>query len=213
MSDFYKTEQENFWAGDFGTQYIERNRDEPTIASNVMFFSKMLCRTAPIYSAIEFGANIGLSILAMKRLLPSVKFAAVEINAQAADHLRAIQGIDVFENSILEFDPPKEFDLSISKGVLIHIDPEHLPVVYEKLYQASGRYILLAEYYNPTPVEVTYRGHDNKLFKRDFAGEMMDRFEDLKLIDYGFVYHRDAFPQDDMNWFLMEKTNENRLKD
>jgi hypothetical protein len=43
-------------------------------------------------------------------------------------------------------------------------------------------------------------------FKRDFAGEIMDRFPDLRLVDYGFVYHRDPqFPQDDFTWFLMEK--------
>jgi spore coat polysaccharide biosynthesis protein SpsF len=28
----------------------------------------------------------------------------------------------------------------------------------------------------------------------------------LKLADYGFVYRRDIrFPQDDINWFLLEK--------
>ena len=45
-----------------------------------------------------------------------------------------------------------------------------------------------------------------KLFKRDFAGELLDAFPSLDLVDYGFVYHRDPnFPQDDMNWFLLEK--------
>ena len=40
----------------------------------------------------------------------------------------------------------------------------------------------------------------------NFAGEMLDRFRDLRLVDYGFVYHRDVnFPQDDITWFLMEK--------
>jgi spore coat polysaccharide biosynthesis protein SpsF len=44
------------------------------------------------------------------------------------------------------------------------------------------------------------------LFKRDFAGEMLEQFADLRLIDYGFAYRRDpAFPQDDITWFLMEK--------
>jgi spore coat polysaccharide biosynthesis protein SpsF len=44
------------------------------------------------------------------------------------------------------------------------------------------------------------------LFKRDFAGDLLDRFPGLVLVDYGFVYHRDkAFPQDDMTWFLLEK--------
>jgi spore coat polysaccharide biosynthesis protein SpsF len=55
---------------------------------------------------------------------------------------------------------------------------------------------------------VTYRGNKNKLFKRDFAGEMLDKFKDLKLIDYGFAYYRDQNydnQYDDINWFLLEK--------
>jgi spore coat polysaccharide biosynthesis protein SpsF len=64
----------------------------------------------------------------------------------------------------------------------------------------------VCEYYNPTPVEVTYRGHEQALFKRDFAGEMLDAFPELTLVDYGFTYHRDPkFPLDDSTWFLMEK--------
>ena len=38
-----------------------------------------------------------------------------------------------------------------------------------------------------------------------FSGELIENFG-LKLIDYGFIYHRDRFaPQDDMHWFLLEK--------
>ena len=77
------------------------------------------------------------------------------------------------------------------KTVLIHINPDALPEVYERLYKSSKQYICVAEYYNPTPVVVEYRGHTERLFKRDFAGELMDQFPDLKLVDYGFVYHRD----------------------
>jgi hypothetical protein len=34
----------------------------------------------------------------------------------------------------------------------------------------------------------------------------LDRHPGLTLVDYGFAYHRDrAFPQDDINWFLLEK--------
>jgi hypothetical protein len=60
------------------------------------------------------------------------------------------------------------------------------------------------------PVSVNYRGNTDRLFKRDFAGEMLDRFKDLRLLDYGFSYHRDNnFPQDDINWFLLEKVSKN----
>jgi spore coat polysaccharide biosynthesis protein SpsF len=54
---------------------------------------------------------------------------------------------------------------------------------------------------------VKYRGHKNKLFKRDFAGEIIDNYP-FKLDSYGFVYHKDQIaPQDDINWFLLKKIN------
>jgi spore coat polysaccharide biosynthesis protein SpsF len=97
-------------------------------------------------------------------------------------------------------------DLVLIKGVLIHLNPEVLPQAYELLYRSSSKYICVAEYYNPTPIAVPYRGHEDKLFKRDFAGEIMKKFNDLRLVDYGFAYHGDSnFPQDDITWFLMEK--------
>ncbi len=97
-------------------------------------------------------------------------------------------------------------DFTLTKGLLIHINPDHLTRVYDLLYQSSNQYICVIEYYNPTPVEINYRGNQGVLFKRDFAGEILDRFQDLRLVDYGFVYHRDYhFPQDDTNWFLLEK--------
>ena len=90
--------------------------------------------------------------------------------------------------------------------MLIYINPDLLPTVYDLLYQTSSRYIFISEYYNPTPVSVPYRGHVEVMLKRDFAGEMLDRFEDLRLVSYGFSYHRDNnFPQGDGNWFLLEK--------
>ena len=90
--------------------------------------------------------------------------------------------------------------------MLIHINPFSLLSVYDKLVASCARYLLVAEYYNPTPIAIPYRGHDNRLFKRDFAGEIMDRHPQMELIDYGFAYRREAnFPQDDITWFLMEK--------
>ena len=64
----------------------------------------------------------------------------------------------------------------------------------------------MIEYYNPSPVAIMYRGHDDRLFKRDFCGELLDKYKDLELVDYGFCYRRDpVFQQDDMTWFLMRK--------
>jgi pseudaminic acid biosynthesis-associated methylase len=203
----YKTEQEVFWAGEFGDEYLKRNQGKHTVASNIALFSKILASVHTPKSIIEFGSNIGLNLEALSTLLPDVKLSAIEINQKAVERLQHIGNISVHHTSILDYKPESTHDLALIKGVLIHINPQELQTVYERLYQSSHRYICIAEYYNPSPVEISYRGHEGKLFKRDFAGEMLDKYPDLKLIDYGFVYHRDInFPQDDINWFLLEKT-------
>jgi spore coat polysaccharide biosynthesis protein SpsF len=203
----YKTEQEAFWAGSFGDDYITRNQSEGLLASNLSFFSRALSATQAVSTALEIGANVGMNLRALAPLLPQASLSAIEINEQAARALQSLPFVHhIFHGSVLAYEVSQKFDLVFSKGVLIHLAPEVLPMVYDKMVEASSRYILVAEYYNPSPVEILYRGHNNKMFKRDFAGEMMDRHPELTLIDYGFVYHRDAkWPQDDTNWFLMEK--------
>jgi pseudaminic acid biosynthesis-associated methylase len=203
----YKTEQERVWSGAFGDDYIGRNRDERIIASNVALFSRIFQHTDPVASLIEFGSNIGLNLKAIERLDPQLKdLSAIEINEKAVAELRAWKAeLTVYHQSILDFVPDRQRDFVLIKGVLIHINPATLPTVYDLLYRTSRRYVCLVEYYNPTPVEVSYRGQQGILFKRDFAGELLDRHSDLRLVDYGFVYRRDRFPQDDATWFLLEK--------
>ena len=206
MSGEFRTEQEAFWAGSFGDEYMQRNQGEAVVASSTALLGRALSRATEISTAIEFGSNIGLKLVALKRLLPDVELSAVEINAAAARQAATL-GVDVHNTTILEFWPDRTYDLVLISGVLIHIAPDELPAVYDRLHKACGRYLYVGEYYNPTPVEVEYRGHAGRLFKRDFAGEIMDRFPDLRLRDYGFVYHRDPiFPADDVTWFLLERT-------
>lgn len=205
--DSFETEQERFWAGDFGTDYIQRNQSDQLLASNLAFFAKGLYAAKGIQSCIEFGANIGMNLRALKLLYPGIDLHGIEINQQAAKELSTvIPSENVYSESILDFSNSYQWDLVLIKGVLIHIDPQQLPVVYSKLFNAMGQYLLVAEYYNPSPVSIPYRGHLDRLFKRDFAGEILDQHPELKLVDYGFVYRRDpSFPQDDITWFLFEK--------
>jgi spore coat polysaccharide biosynthesis protein SpsF len=203
----YSTEQEAFWAGSFGDEYIERNQSQEYLAANLNFFSRALKQAGKPSSILEFGANIGMNLRAIKLLFPNIEASGIELNETAASQLSEFLGANnVFNGSIFEYPVTKSFDVALIKGVLIHIHPEMLPLVYEKLYNASRKYILICEYYNPSPVSIPYRGHSDRLFKRDFAGEMLDTYSDLHLVDYGFAYKRDtSFPQDDITWFLMEK--------
>jgi pseudaminic acid biosynthesis-associated methylase len=204
----FKTEQEKFWHGEFGDKYIERNRSDDYLASNLSFFSKTLSQAKKIDSCIEFGANIGMNLKAIKLLYPSVKLGAIEINDSAAKELSSVvQEASIFKGSIFDYPVDEKYDLVIIKGVLIHINPKELVSVYRKLVDSTQKYLLIAEYYNRTPTAITYRGHEDRLFKRDFAGEVLDNFPEMTLVDYGFSYHRDVdFPQDDISWFLLKKS-------
>ena len=202
-----RTSQEDLWAGEFGADYIERNRGTNLIASNTELFRKVLEATDGVGSVLELGCNIGNNLMALRTLLPDADLHGVEINTQAAAEVERWGGATVEVASILEYQAQRSFDLTFTKGVLIHINPDRVRDVYSALVESSNRYVMVCEYYNPTPVEVSYRGHEQALFKRDFAGEILDAFPELTLVDYGFTYHRDPqFPLDDSTWFLMERT-------
>jgi len=202
----YKTEQEIFWATDFGNQYLGRNEGEALIASNIALFSKIL-RTAPLVRSVaELGCNMGLNLMALNRINKNFDIQGYEINELAAKVASDQEIASIVNTTITEpLASERKFDLTFTKLVLIHINPEKLETVYENLYALSNRYIMICEYYNPYPVNVEYRGHQNRLFKRDFAGDLISKYN-LRLLDYGFNYHRDPyFTNDDATWFLMEK--------
>lgn len=200
------TAQERFWQGEFGDAYVDRNAGAAAVASSLAFFGRALARAGTLDSVLELGSNRGLNLQALRALLPHAELQGVELNGKACTLARALEVAEIWEGSLFDYSVTAAFDLAFTKGVLIHLPPDLLPAAYDKLYQASKRFILVAEYYNPTPVEVSYRGHAERLFKRDFAGELLDRHADLRLLDYGFAYHRDPlFPADDISWFLLEK--------
>ena len=205
MASKFNTPQEEFWAGEFGDSYISRNESENLLASNIALFADIFSSLDNVpLSVMELGANIGMNIKAIQRLSPGAQFTGIEINKQASEILSET-GCEVIESSIIDAVTSKTFDLVLSKGVMIHLMQDQLVPTYKKMYEWSNRFILIAEYYNPTPVTIPYRGNSDRLFKRDFAGEFLDLFPDVVLRDYGFAYHRGTYPQDDINWFLLEK--------
>jgi len=206
MQNKFETEQEAFWAGDFGNDYMSRNFGEKHIAANTALFARALRLTREVSSVIEFGPNVGLNLKAIKHLFPHASLTGVEINAKAAEALAENSGIQVHNKSLLSYEPKEKHDLAFVKGVLIHINPEELPKAYSVLARSTKKYVIIAEYYSRNPMSLTYRGHHNRLWKRDFAGEFMNAHPEFLLVDYGFVYYRDPnFPKDDVTWFLMEK--------
>jgi spore coat polysaccharide biosynthesis protein SpsF len=198
-------EQREFWSGEFGNDYTTRNNSTELVGSNIALFSKTF-RSLPNNpsSILEVGANRGLNIIALSHLFPKCDFSAIEINPTAFDELIKLD-VDGINSSFQDFESEKQYEVILFKGVLIHMNPDSLNDVYRKVAKLSQKYVLFIEYFNPTPVEVNYRGHAGKLFKRDFAGEFLDLNHHWRLLDYGFTYNRGIFSQDNLTWFLMEK--------
>ena len=201
------TEQENFWAGEFGTEYSKRCYEDEHSISKVAVWADILRAAPGVNSVMELGCNTGGNLKAIHTLFPEAWLAGCEINEWAADRaLLEVPFVTVEVGSMFDLEWTQS-DLVFTSGVLIHTPPEMLPAAYDKLYELSGRYIMVMEYYSPRPEEIPYRGYAGRLWKRDFAGEILDRYP-LRLVDYRFIYHRDVFPQDDMTWFLMERTHD-----
>ena len=204
----YNTEQEKFWIDEFGTEYIARNNlSKDAVASRLAMWVKVFSSLSRRpESVLELGCNLGINLHAIKMLLPQAEITGVEINPQAAQEARKIPGAEIVEASIIEYEPGRKWDFVFTSGVLIHINPDFLPNVYSLMSRASNQYICVAEYYNPNPVSIPYRGHADKLFKRDFASELLASAPDFELRDYGFVYRHDPlFSADDLTWFLLKK--------
>ena len=201
-------EQEEFWKNNFGNEYFSRkNNNHSSVDKRTSEFEIYLKSTENITSVLEFGANIGLNLMVLKSLIPDLSLNAVEINLSAVQELQKIVPKEnIYTGSFTDFTSKNKFDLVISRGVLIHLNPDDLEKAYSQLYDYSNKYILISEYFNPTPVSVEYRGFQNKLFKRDFCREILNLYKDLVLIDYGFLYSSDNnYKYDDVNWFLLEK--------
>lgn len=198
-----KAEQTSFWEGEFGNEYTERNAIRAE--DRCRFFQKIVDLCKGIESVVELGANKGHNLAALHMVAPGLSLTGVELNRKACGEMAKITGVNAVCSTIQEFsgDP---CDLVFSCGVLIHLPPADLPMIYRKMFDLSRRYILINEYFNPTPVEINYRGHSERLFKRDFGGEFFDTLgNSVRLVDYGFLWKRVEPTWDDTTWWLFEK--------
>lgn len=206
MNSSRYNEQESFWSGEFGDLYTKRSYSHDEIKSNIFLFNEILRKMHSVSSFIEFGCNLGMNLEALKFINPNFQVTGVEINTCAVEKARKIEGVNVIQSSILSDQLSIEpADCLLTKGVLIHIAPSDLEKAYKNLVKFSIKYILICEYFNTTPVEVEYRGNNKKLFKRDFAYDLIKNYN-LELVDYGFIYRHDShFICDDQTWFLLRK--------
>ena len=201
-------EQESFWVTDIGSQYRLDN-DGFSSDIGILAWKEMTKKVVSneIASYVECGSNIGRNIGLLKTLMPGASASVIEINSVSMEICRTRWDIaSYYLGSISSAKFEDRFDLVFSCGVLIHVNPGDLLPTMSSMYDLSSRYVLIAEYFNRDPISISYRGSDEKLFKRDFGKLFVENF-DVSLVDYGFlwsyVYEPGGF--DDVTYWLFEK--------
>ena len=203
------TPQEDFWKNKIAENYAQ---DNSTFNEKLglLAWERMLTKIdkSDISAYLDCGSNIGRNIGFLKHILP---MAAANIIELAVDPYEKCINEFQIQNSFLgpikdaQFD--RKFDLVFSSGVLIHVNPGDLLASMNRMYEMSSRYILIGEYFNRTPVMISYRGEDDRLFKCDFGKLFVGNF-DCRLLDYGFLWGHefDSAGFDDITYWLFEKS-------
>jgi spore coat polysaccharide biosynthesis protein SpsF len=204
-----RNEQEKFWETKYSKDYIEKNSDFNQ-GLLIQGWKKILKNVSAPINILEFGSNVGRNIEALSYIYPQATKTAIEISPDAANILRQkFSYLKVINSSILESEIEiNSFDLTFTMGVLIHIHPNDLRQNLEKIILSSNRFVVIGEYFNRTPISMTYQGEEEKLFKRDFGKFVLENFSDkVVLFDYGFLwghlYDKGGF--DDITWWVFER--------
>lgn len=205
-----ETDQVKFWRGEFGDEYVNRNAvNRDHMKGRLALWVKIseYLQGDPPKSILEVGPNIGLNLRALNLLTPAELYA-VEPNEKAREILLEDKVLPK-ENLINGFAgdyklPCDSVELAFTSGVLIHIHPDDLLAACRNIHASSSKYIVCYEYFSDKPEVIPYRGHDDKLFKRDFGAFWLDNFPDLKLLGYGFEW-KVATGMDNATWWVFEK--------
>lgn len=198
----------NTWKSEFGKKYHLRNKIQ--WEKRVPFFEKIFSSihkyNAVIKSVLEVGAGCGYNLLAINKIYPDIRLCALEPNEYACNIMRKTGIIEVIQCGFEECENLESYDLVFTSGVLIHVPPSNLEYFYEKIFYLAKQYILINEYFSPTPEKIKYRGKVGLLFKRDYCSDILDMYKDrLVLVDYGFLYKRVEEVWDNTTWWLIKK--------
>ena len=211
------TQQEDFWAGDFGREYTDRNSrplDEwnefyrgiyghTKLEMNAEFIGE-LPREASI---LEVGCNTGMQLVGLQAA-GFTNLYGIELQGYAVEKAREfVRGVNILQGS--GFDLPFKdsyFDLVCTNGVLIHIAPADLPRIMGEMVRCSKRYIMGYEYYAPDTTAINYRGNEGFLWKTDFARVFLENYPELRLVkQHLYPYINDAEQGNQDVMFLLEK--------
>lgn len=188
------SETTDFWSGDFGDQYVKRNRFD--WRKRYPFWGKIIDKTGA-RSVHEVGCNVGYNLTAIRYVDDIIKVRGEDVNDTAL-HIAESAGLHVHPAG-LQFTATME--LVFTSGVLIHIAPQDLKAFMQRIVEISCDYVLAIEYEAEQEEEVIYRGHAGKLWKRPY-GRLYEELG-LALVETGILGENDGF--DKCRYWLLRK--------
>ena len=184
------TEQEEFWSGEFGKEYTDRNSRDPKVWDQFYLDSwgvtkkeinqRLLGDLPKDIKILEVGSNTGMQLKCFQDM-GFENIYGVELQKYAVEKSKEYtNGINIIQGS--GFDLPFKdnyFDLVCTNGVLIHIHPQDHHKIMSEMVRVSKNLVMGFEYYAPETTDVNYRGNTGFLWKADFAKIFTDSFPNL----------------------------------
>lgn len=207
------TEQIEFWKGDFGKEYTDRNSmhqdvwDEFYIntwgKTKVEMNESILGDIPRTASILEVGCNNGQQLVGYQRS-GFTNLYGIELQNYAVEKAKEFtKNINIIQGS--GFDLPFKdnyFDIVCTNGVLIHIAPEDHFAIMSEMVSCSKKYIMGFEYFAEELQPIPYRGNDERMWKGNFAQIFIDHFN-LKLVKQDFIPYLNSSNLDSI--YLLEK--------
>jgi pseudaminic acid biosynthesis-associated methylase len=187
------TAQMQVWKGEFGRAYTDRNTLDVEEMNSLWSgnygisrreINRIFLRGIPKdASFLEVGCNVGNQLLQLEED-GYTNLSAIELQAYAVEIAKSRLGkVAIRQGSALALPYENDsFDIVFTSGVLIHIAPEDLPRAIAEIHRCAKTYIWGTEYYAPDVTSVNYRGHEELLWKMDYARRYLEGCKDLELV-------------------------------
>ena len=179
------------WAQSYGVNYIVKGLGEDWETTRVPLWENVVAELRACETILEIGCNIGMNVRAINKLQPQARITGLEINRICVDLVKKdLPYVDVIHDSLLSYKGRNKWDMVLSRGVLIHINPDALPEAYKKLGRMARKYVFLAEHYSESvEIDAGYppsgRGFDKQddfLWRRDFFTEFEQENPEFKRV-------------------------------
>ena len=186
-----RTDQSRQWGGEFGRAYTDRNPRTPEAMDALHTHNFGVTRTEmnrdflgaldPSTRILEVGANVGAQ-LATLQAAGFEQLYGIELQFYAIQQSRAVNtSLHLAQASAFDLPfPDASFDLVFTSGVLIHLSPSLIGRALDEVHRCARAYIWGYEYYADEYTNIDYRGHENLMWKADFAGLYCERFPSLR---------------------------------